>query len=344
MVAIASTSAAALPKPPPPGPAVEARAWAVVDDDTGALVDGHDPHARLRPASTIKVLTALVATADLEPDASVPVSSTAAAMPPERLGMRSGEVWHLDDVLHGLLMVSANDAAVALAERVSGSRKGFATDLRRAGQELGMVDDPVLDDPAGLDDRAAAGDGDKISAYDLAVAARAALRNPAVRQIVGLRGPWRFTAPDGTERRLTAQNKLLADPTVIGIKPGFTASAGETLMAAATRGGRTIISVELGARPGTMYRTAQTLLARGFAAPMTAEASLPHLPGVVLPRTVGAVPLTWPMPSRRGQTSSPLSRTAVAAAIAVGAVALFHQRVARRRPRRRRVARARHGR
>jgi D-alanyl-D-alanine carboxypeptidase (penicillin-binding protein 5/6) len=269
----------------------------VVDADSGAVIDGREPHLRLPPASTIKILTALIATTALGPSTPVPVSPNAAAMPAMKLDLRRGQVWRSDDLLRGLLMHSANDAAVALAERVGGSRQGFADEMHRVAGLLGVVDDPILDDPAGLDDASAFGRSDLISAYDLAIVARAALAVPTIREIVARRAPYSFVAPQGGPLVVRPQNKLLSDPTVIGIKPGYTARAGETLIAAATRSGRTVISVELGAHPQTMWTTAQSLLARGFETPGFLQAPLPHLPAVVaLPASAAAISDTAPAP------------------------------------------------
>jgi D-alanyl-D-alanine carboxypeptidase (penicillin-binding protein 5/6) len=305
----------------------------VVDGDTGALVDGHDVHLRLRPASTVKVLTALVAVAALQPDDPVPVSATAARMPPESAGMRAGETWRADDVLHLLLMASDNDAAVALAERVSGGRAGFARDMQATARQLGLVDDPVLDDPSGLDDSAAFGRGDWISAYDLAIVARAALAVPTIRDVVGRRTPYRLKRPDGRVEDVRPQNKLLADPGVIGVKPGYTAQADETLIAAAVHDGRTVITVELGARPAAMYAVAKQLLAKGFAAPVGSQGPLPRLPAVVVPQRVVGNASAWPksrQPASSGDGSGPVA--AVVAGVVI--VALTWHLGSRRRGRR----------
>ncbi len=258
-----------------------AQAWIVVDVGTGAVVDASSEHTRMRPASVVKVLTALVAVRALRPDTKVPVSATAARMPPERIGMTEGQLWPFVDTLHALLMVSANDAAVSLAEAVSGSRAGFAAELSRVAADLGTVDQPILDDPAGLDDSSAFGGGDQVSAYDLAVMARAALAVPAIRDVVADRQPYRFTGPDGVKHALRNQNKLLGvDPSAVGVKPGYTKAAGETLIAAATRGGRTMLTVELGSTPEAMYSTAETLLDRGFGTPAGRQGQLGYLPSI----------------------------------------------------------------
>lgn len=350
LVGLTSPAAAAPLTPPSPHPAApaapDARAWVVVNADTGAVIDGHDPHVRLPPASTIKILTALIATAALGPSTPVPVSSAAAGMPAMKLDLRPGQVWRTDDLLRGLLMHSANDAAVALAERVGGSRQGFANEMQQVAHQLGVVDDPILDDPAGLDDGSAFGRSDLISAYDLAVLARAALAVSTIREIVARRAPYSFVAPQGRTLVVQPQNKLLTDPSVIGVKPGYTARAGETLVAAATRSGRTVITVELGAHPQSMWTTAQSLLAKGFESPTFLEAPLPHLPPVVtLPPSTAAVADTAPrvpvpppttITASQARDDSGGSSVPVAAiAAAVVALILAWHLGARRRGRRR---------
>jgi D-alanyl-D-alanine carboxypeptidase len=150
--------AAAPPTLPPPGtpglvPPLGPRAWVVVDADTGNVVDASDDHTPMRPASISKVLTAIVAAQHVPPNAVVPVSPVAAGTESVNLGMKTGQVWSFIDTLHAMLMLSANDAATALAERVSGSREAFVGEMARAAASLHLVDHPVLRDPAGLDDQ-----------------------------------------------------------------------------------------------------------------------------------------------------------------------------------------------
>src|SRR5579884_4106838 len=121
-----SPTAAGEPATPASPAPPDAKAWVVVDADTGAVVASSNDHALMRPASIIKVLTALMAVSDLPPGASVPVGLDAAGTEAAKIDMKAGQVWSLDDTLHSLLIVSANDAAVALADRVGGTEEGFA--------------------------------------------------------------------------------------------------------------------------------------------------------------------------------------------------------------------------
>src|SRR5207302_2820413 len=176
-----------------------------------------------------------------------------------------------EDVFHALLMVSANDAAVALAEKISGSRQAFAAVMADAAQRLGMTDSPLLHDPAGLDDEFSNEGGNLLSAHDLAVAARAALANDQIREIVSTQ-VYKFHGGDGNDHRLLNEDLLLKTyPGAIGMKTGWTRKAGHSFIGAATRDGRTMISVVLGA--ADIYRTSTGLLDKGFATPVSAEAA-----------------------------------------------------------------------
>ena len=117
--------AAAQAAPPPTQP-VPAKAWILVDADTGKVLDAFNEHEAMPPASTQKVMTALVATEKLGHDATFTVGPTAAAQGAMRIGMVAGQQWSLDQALHSLLLVSANDAAYALAEAASGTVDAFA--------------------------------------------------------------------------------------------------------------------------------------------------------------------------------------------------------------------------
>jgi D-alanyl-D-alanine carboxypeptidase len=202
-------------------------------------------------------------------------------------------VWKYEDVLHALLMVSANDAAVSLAEKISGSRQEFANVMAQTAQRIGMTDTPLLRDPAGLDDEFSNEGGNLLSAHDLAVAARNALANEQIRDIASTQ-VYKFHGGDGNDHRLLNEDLLLKTyPGAIGMKTGWTRKAGHSFIGVATRDGRTMISVVLGATD--IYRTSTALLDKGFATPVSAEAGLERLPAVVPAATVAqpakAVPL-----------------------------------------------------
>lgn len=271
---------------PPPGPPYPAKAWILVDGDSGRVLEAFNEHEALPPASTQKIMTALVATEKLAKDASFTVGTVAAAQAAMRIGMVAGESWTLGPALHSLMMVSANDAAYALAEAASGSLEGFAADMNAAAGRYGMVDSRFLD-PAGFDGAEGFNGGSRVSAYDLAIAARNYLSIPELAAIVAMR-EYRFDGPDGKPHVLYNHNKLLARyPGASGLKTGYTSMAGNTFVGTAVRDGRTMIAVVLNST--NMYGVSAALLDKGFATP-------PDSPG-----------LGETLPPVRAQTFRPLA-------------------------------------
>ena len=256
-------------------PLIAAKAFILVDADSGRVLDALNEHEALPPASTQKLMTALVATEKLSRDATFTVGVTPTAQQALRIGMNHGEVWSFGPAMHALLMISANDAAYALAEAASGSLANFAADMNVAAARYGMKDS-VFNDPAGFDDAASYNGGSRVSAYDLAIAARNVLAVPELVDITAL-PEYRFTGPTGQEHRLLNHNRLLQRyPGAIGLKTGYTRQAGHTFVGAATRDGRTMIAVVLHA--DDFYGVAAGLLDRGFATPTDANGTGDRLP------------------------------------------------------------------
>jgi D-alanyl-D-alanine carboxypeptidase len=193
--------------------------------------------------------------------------------------LKQGQQWTFDQLIHCLLLASANDAAIALAEQAGGSVEGFQAMFASTARSLGLADQPVLKDPAGLDGPSGVDGGNLISARDLAIAARALLAQPVLAQIVAT-PLYYFPGPDAVQHRLTNHNKLLLTtyPGAIGVKTGFTDRAGACLIAAARRDGRTMIAVVMhGSNP---TQSAEALLDKGFATPVAAESTADRLPAV----------------------------------------------------------------
>jgi D-alanyl-D-alanine carboxypeptidase (penicillin-binding protein 5/6) len=254
----ATVAAAATTSAPPP------RAWIVADAGTGEVLDAHDDHTAYRPASTSKIMTALTAIERLRPDAAITVSALAASQQASKISMKPGEHWKLSDALASLLVVSANDAAYAIAESTSGSVANFAKAEAATGRQLGLRDSTFAD-PAGLDDANSFGGGPRMSAYDIAVSTRNALRVPVLARLAA--SPVvSFTGPDGMHHTLVNHNKLVSEHRyqgATGFKTGYTKLAGNTFVATATRGGRTLIVVVLDT--WDTYGWATRLLDVGFA-------------------------------------------------------------------------------
>ena len=148
-----------------------------------------------------------------------------------------------------MMMVSANDAAYAVAETVGGSIPGFAADLNATAKRYGMRDS-TCGDPAGLTDSTSYQGGPKVSAYDMAIAARNALTVPAIARWADTR-TYDFTDPSGMHHELTNHDKFLPDngfgyEGANGFKTGYTEIADHTLVATAKRNGRQCIAVILG--------------------------------------------------------------------------------------------------
>src|SRR5439155_15860080 len=193
--------------------------------------------------------------------------------------MKAGQIWNYTDAMHALLLSSANDAAVALAESAAGSVESFQQRFASTATVLSMADHPVLMDPAGLDDRESVGGGNLVSARDLAIAARALLANPLLAEAVASR-EYRFHGADNVDHRLINHNRLLRTyPGAVGMKTGYTSRAGNCLIAVARRDGRTMISVVLHA-VGTSYDPSVGLLDKGFNTPVSAETPDDRLPDV----------------------------------------------------------------
>jgi len=336
-----------------PGAVPRPRAWILVDADRGTVLDAGNDREPMPPASLTKLLTALVASDRLAPADTVPVTDRAAGEPASKINMKAGQVWPFRDALYALLLSSANDAAAAVGERVGGTLEAFATQMQEAGTELGLADNPVLRDPAGLDDNFSVDGGNLLSARDVAIVARAVLSQPLLAQVVST-PVYTFTGPDGVRHRLGNHNLLLTSyPGAIGEKTGYTRKSGEDLVAAARRDGRTLIAVVLGAP--SVWRNASDLLDQGFAMPAGAPGTGDTLPAVHLPgsppptspvagatASTGGDPATSgsPAPHHRHRSSGTTAETVGLVVIGTTAIAVGARRrqVMRRRRRRIRAA------
>jgi serine-type D-Ala-D-Ala carboxypeptidase (penicillin-binding protein 5/6) len=311
--------AANRPKPtarPAPFAVPHARSYVLVDVNTGNVIFGYSEHLRVSPASLTKVLTALIAITYLSPAAGVAGTTVSEDVYPNRVGIEKGVAWPLPEVLQSLLVFSANDAAYAIADRISGTLRGFAPVMERSAEQIGMSDDPLFRDPAGLDGPLGFEGGNLVSARDMAIAGRDLLGVPELAQIVREKN-YRFVDPKGQVHWLPSMNFTFLDtyPGAVGIKTGFTDRAGACIMAAATRGKRTMLAVVMNGYNPT--QSAIDLLNEGFATPVAAEPTNDRLPPRVLPSPPTLVHVQ-PINVRRVTTSTlklpPLVSCAKAAA------------------------------
>jgi D-alanyl-D-alanine carboxypeptidase (penicillin-binding protein 5/6) len=209
------------------------------------------------PASLAKLMAALVAAEAGAGDAWIRVSRRAAGATGSRLGLRGGEEIRRSDALAAMLVASANDACLALAEDVAGSAPAFVERMNRRARDLGLAGTRFVD-PCGHD-----APGQRVTARDLQVLASAVLRDEGLRRTVA-RPAVRVETRRGRELAAPSSNALLgrlegAD----GVKTGFTPDAGKCVVAHATRDGREVLVVLLGA-PDRWW-TAAALVERAFA-------------------------------------------------------------------------------
>jgi D-alanyl-D-alanine carboxypeptidase (penicillin-binding protein 5/6) len=232
-----------------------------LDDGQVLFAKGVD---RARPiASLTKVMTALLVLERTNLDDVVTVSADAVFAPKDYgadsiLGLKAGERLSVRDLLYGLLLGSANDAAVALAIDVSGSPSAFVALMNQRAKRLGMHHTAFFS-PSGLDDRGHS------TAEDLLRLTRAAFAAPGFAPIVATRVR-RIPGPGDHTRTIQNRDAMLwLYPGAIGVKTGSTTSARYCLIAAAKRDGRTLLAVVLGA-PSDAFSDAAALLDYGFAA------------------------------------------------------------------------------
>jgi len=234
----------------------------LADLDTGQILFAQDADARRPIASLTKIMTALLVIRRTDPRELVTVSPEAAA-PSRRvgiseLGLLPGERITVENLLYALLLQSANDAADALAEHVSGSVEAFVEAMNAEAARLGMRDTHFAS-PNGLDDRGYS------TARDLVTLTRAAFEHPLFARIVRTRFR-EIPSPSGVPRIVQNRNVLLwLYPGALGVKTGFTSAAGFCVVGAAARGGVRLLSVVLG-EPGEPFSDAAALLNYGFAA------------------------------------------------------------------------------
>jgi serine-type D-Ala-D-Ala carboxypeptidase (penicillin-binding protein 5/6) len=243
---------------PPPPPELAAKAWILVDPDDGAVLASHREARSYPMASTTKLMTAYVARRDLRPGAMVTAPAYNAIPGESLLGLRAGERITVRDLLYGLLLVSGNDAAEALAQAAAGSEDAFVAAMNRAAQRLDL-DDTSYANPIGLDEA-----GNFSSARDLARLAVVLRDDPLFRRIFDTREE---VLESGARRRtvVNLNNLVLTVPYVNGVKTGHTFGAGYVLVASARRDGVELVSAVLGA-PSELERDADTraLLDYGF--------------------------------------------------------------------------------
>lgn len=217
----------------------EAKAYILMDFDSGRVLFEKNADQRLPIASTTKIMTCLLALENCALSEMVTASENASGVPGTSIYLSVGETLSMEDMLYGLMLRSGNDAAVAIAEHISGSSEEFAHLMNARAEELDA--NAYFTTPNGLDEG-----GNGASARGITKIAREALKHEGFRKIVSTKKktiPW---ADHNYERVLTNKNKLLsAYEGAIGVKTGFTSKAGRCLVYAAQREGMTLVGCVL---------------------------------------------------------------------------------------------------
>ena len=244
-VLVLGTSLAARAEPIPSAPAVEASSWVLMDYDSGTVLASSQPDARVEPASITKVLTTYVVFDEIK-KGRIKLTDTALISEKawkqgidsseSRMFLDLGSRVGIEDLLHGVITQSGNDASVALAEHVAGSEDAFAELMNTTAKRLGMKNSHFVNAP-GMPDP-----GHYTSAYDLSLLGQALIRDfPDLY-------PW-FARPDFEYNGIKQQNRNLLikmDRAVDGIKTGHTNAAGYCLLSSAKREDRRLIAAVMG--------------------------------------------------------------------------------------------------
>ena len=251
---------------------VLAESGIVIDADSGAVIFGKNMHNAYPPASITKILTALIVLENANPDDMVTFSKDSIynveAGSGNKLNVTDGDKLSVEDCLYSLILHSCNQAANALAEHVAGSREDFVKMMNDKIEELGCTESH-FDNPSGLN-----GDTQYVTAYDMAIIAKAAYSNKKLVEISSALSheiPPTTNNPEGltiyNEHRLVKTKDSASEfyfPSAIAGKTGYLIKAGNTLVTYAEQDGRRLISVILKGSPKQYFIDGKNLLQFGY--------------------------------------------------------------------------------
>ncbi|MEY2603458.1 MAG: hypothetical protein QOH31_1239 [Verrucomicrobiota bacterium] len=237
---------------------VVAQSAAVVDSYSGDFLFAKNENAKQYPASSTKILTALIVIESGDLDHLVTVDLADTKVEPSSLGLKPGEQYTRRQLLFGLLLKSANDVAMALARDNAGSVSAFAEKMNLRAAQLGATFSHFAN-PHGLHDP-----NHYTTAHDLVLIGRAAMQQPLFREIVStVYYTWR--APSGQIDQLRNHNRLLRHfAGCNGLKTGYTRIAQQVLVSSALRGGHEVISVVLHTDKPGIWDDSKALLSYGL--------------------------------------------------------------------------------
>lgn len=244
-------------------PQIQGETAAIIDAKTGKLLFGKEEHKRMYPASTTKVLTALVALERAKLSDVVTVGPDAVNAGGTSIWLLDGEQLSLEELIHALLLNSANDAGVAIAEHIAGSLESFAEISNLTAKKLGARDTNFTN-PHGMP-----GENHYSTAYDLALIGRKAMENEEFRRIVTTVHHEIPRNDPEAQKYLFNHNKLLWSKVygykgATGLKTGYTVQAGQCIIASAKRDDRELIAVVLRTEGANLWTDAAKLLDYGF--------------------------------------------------------------------------------
>lgn len=241
-----------------PGPQVDAEAAVLMVANSKQVLFAKKPDGLMYPASTTKIMTLLTSIESGDSASIVTVSPSAAACEGSRLEIKAGDKMTLSNARYGMMLVSGNDAAEAIAENVAGSIPQFVQLMNKNAEKIGAKN-THFSNPHGLPDPY----NHFTTAYDLAIITDYAMKNPDFARIVSTK-EYNVRFLNGKEIHVNNTNKLLKIyPGANGVKTGYTNDAGECLVAAAKRGGVQLIVVVLNSEH--RWSDAMKLLDYGFA-------------------------------------------------------------------------------
>jgi serine-type D-Ala-D-Ala carboxypeptidase (penicillin-binding protein 5/6) len=242
-----------------PVPNVWAKTWVIADAQTGEILAAKRAHKKRAPASTIKMLTALTVLPQLPLESTYVARKKAVNMYGSRVGLIKGKSYTINDLMNAMMLPSANDAAVALAQ-ANGGVKRTVQQMNEVAAQLNATN-TVAKNPSGLD-----APGMVSTAYDLALIARAGLSQPVFSEYVQrTRAQFPTKGKKKTKTIYTTNRLLLGNyKGAMGVKTGFTSNAGRTFVGSAQRNGRTLIVSMMGINERTDV-AAIKLLDWGFA-------------------------------------------------------------------------------
>lgn len=220
-------------------PPISAECAVVIDADSGRVMFEKNAYSAHGMASTTKIITAIVALESGDLNSVARVSAKTAAVEGSSMYLEENEEITLENLLYGLMLVSGNDAATAIAEHISGSEEKFVELMNKKAAEIGALN-THLENPHGL-----SSDTHYTTAYDLAKITAYALKNSKFAEIVSTKTK-NITSSDGSVRTLNNHNRFLRIyDGCIGVKTGFTKATGRCLVTAVKKSDMTLVCVTL---------------------------------------------------------------------------------------------------